>query len=120
MASTKITEVKMKWNEMSEQLIFTAASEAADGFMLSYKEQDAKLAVLVKNEHASEVKTITIKKGNGIQGVADSEAFSIPSGGVCCIRLESGRFKHVSGEHKGNVVMIPESTDIQVAVIALP
>ena len=47
--------------------------------------------------------TITIKAGNGLQGVND-EVITLSSE-LTLIKLESGRFKNVSGENKGKIVL---------------
>ena len=120
MAVTAISLVALGQNVMSDALTMTAATTAADGFTIDYTKDDDKILLVVRNDHASAAKTITIKKGNGLQGVADTAAYSLDAGEIKVINLESGKFKNVSGTNKGKVLAIPESTDIKIAAVLLP
>lgn len=119
MAITNIKPVKLGLNEMSAAMAFTAPAAAADGFAIDYLEQDTKILIIAKNG-GSAGQTITFRKGDGIQGVADSEAFALAAGEIKCIVLESGKFKKMTGENKGCVVGIPSSKDVAVAAVVLP
>jgi hypothetical protein len=72
-------------------------------------------AALIAVESVAE----SIKAGNGIQGVNDYVE-SVPASSTTAIVLESGRFKNVSGEDKGKVIIMGASADIKLAVIELP
>lgn len=61
-------------------------------------------------------KTITISKGNSIQGIAD-ETYTLRHGGTYYIRLESGRYKNVYGTDKGKVVLTATDTYVKAAVL---
>lgn len=61
-------------------------------------------------------KTITISKGNSIQGIAD-ETYALRHGGTYYIRLESGRYKNVYGTDKGKVVLTATDTYVKAAVL---
>lgn len=63
-------------------------------------------------------KTLTIKKGNSIQGVLDS-AYNLRHGGTYYIVLESGRYKNVTGLDKGKVVLAATDTLVEVAALCL-
>ena len=72
MAITKITPVKLAdVNTISGGITFTAATSATDGFEIPFGGDDFKTLILVQNTEASDAKGITVKMGNGIQGVAD-------------------------------------------------
>lgn len=120
MAVTAISLVELGQNTMSNALTMTAATTAADGFVIDYTKDDDKTLLIVRNDHATVAQTITIKAGNGLQGVADTEAFSLAAGAIKVINLESGKFKNVSGTNKGKVLAIPSTTDIKVAAVLLP
>ena len=70
--------------------------------------------VLVIN--ASAQTDLTVKAGNGIQGVTDL-VLTVPQG-VSIVKLESGRFKNVSGANKGKVIVVSTGTP-SVGVVAL-
>lgn len=82
---------------------------------LSWGESDEKLVLVVQNG-ASAATDLTIKAGDGIQGVADKKV-TIPVG-ISLLKLESGRFKNVSGTDKGKIVVVSTGTP-SVGVAAL-
>lgn len=121
MAITKITPVKLAdVNTISGGITFTAATSATDGFEIPFGGDDFKTLILVQNTEASDAKGITVKMGNGIQGVADLALDEIAAGSMAGFTLDSGAFKQVSGEHKGNVIVIPEAATVKIAVVELP
>lgn len=65
-------------------------------------------------------KTVTIKAGNGLQSEFGDLTFSITAKKIAWVVLSSGRFKNVTGENKGKIVIEGASTDIQLKVIRLP
>ena len=92
---------------------FVSAESVEEGFALDFSAQDERTVVLFQGTG-----TVEIKQGNGIQGVVDLEPFEID--GVAAFRLDSGAFKHVTGDDKGYVVAIPSDTSVEAAVIRLP
>lgn len=121
MAITKITPVKLAdVNTISGGISFTAATSATDGFEIPFGGDDCKTLILVQNTESTDAKGITVKMGNGIQGVADLEIDQVAAGSTVALTLDSGAFKQVSGEHKGNVIVIPEATTVKIAVVELP
>ena len=97
---------------------FTAATTASDGVAIDYKGKDHKTVILAQNGGSGSA-TVTVKAGNGIQGVKDLAAYTIAAGSIVAIRLDSGEFKQVTGTNKGNVVIIPSSTDVKFAAVEL-
>ena len=82
---------------------------------LEWSENDAKM-VLVINNSTSAASTLTIKAGNGIQGGCDM-TLAVPKG-VSLVKPESGRFKNVSGENKGKIVVVsPAALSVGVAAL---
>ncbi len=82
---------------------------------IEWKENDNKMILVVQNS-GSAATTLTVKAGNGIQGVADL-TLTVPVG-VNLAKLESGRFKNVSGENKGKIVVVSPGTP-SVGVVAI-
>jgi hypothetical protein len=89
----------------------TANTEKA----LEWSENDAKMILVISNSGDTAV-SLTVKAGNGIQGVVDL-TLSAPKG-VSLVKLDSGRFKFVSGTNKGKIVVKSASTP-SVGVVAL-
>lgn len=119
MAVTAITLEKLKINTVDvDALATTAASVAADGFSIDANVADHKLLLIFDNTGASPY-TITIKAGNGIQGVEDLTA-SIVAGKKAAVSIETGAFKNVSGTNKGKIIAIPENVAVKCAAIVLP
>jgi hypothetical protein len=117
MSVTNIAPTKLKLNEAGS-LTFTAPTAAADGFAVNYGEQDSKLVLLLQNTDSAAA-TAIIKAGDGIQGVVDYTQ-SLPAGSVSAIRLESGKFKRVTGDNRGSVIVIPSSVKVLAALTLIP
>ena len=80
-----------------------------------WSENDAKMVLVVNNATTDEA-TLTVKAGNGIQGVCDI-TLEVPVG-ISLVKLESGRFKNVSGANKGKIVIVsPEALTVGVAAL---
>ena len=121
MAVTAITPIKLKtYNSLEGTLAYTAATAAADGFLIPYAGEDHKTLIFLQNTNASTTaRTATIKKGNGIQGVTDVE-IEVDAGDVGLVCIESGLFKNVSGTDKGKVKVIVDNAELKIAVVELP
>lgn len=117
MAATNIVITKLVRNE-ADVIPATAAVNATDGAMLDLNGiVDEKLLILIENA-GSAAKVATIKAGNGIQGVHDLE-ISVDAGKTVGIVIESMKFKNVSGENMGKVIILGASTDIKIAAVQL-
>ncbi len=91
MAVTKITPTKIEeYNKGTTTP--TSTLVGANGADLLFTGKDHRILIMV------DTADITVKAGNGIQGVTD---LTVKSGES--VVLESGFFKNVSGEHKGTV-----------------
>ena len=97
----------------------TTAIDATDGAEIVWSERDDKYLVLIQNANASEAKNVTIKAGNGIQGVNDITT-SIAASSYTFIALDSGRLKNVVGADKGKVLFTGDSADIKIAAFKMP
>lgn len=122
MPRTVITPVKLEnYNEFSQAVSkasLTQAVDASEGAEFVMRERDDKYLILIENSNEA-AKTVTIKAGNGLQGVADL-THSVEASSCALVALESGRFKNVSGADKGKVVITGETADIKVAVFVMP
>lgn len=83
-----------------------------NGVAFDYTEADEKVVFIV---NAASSGTITVVKGNGLQGVADI-TLNVPEG-ISVFTLDSMLFKNDSGTNKNKVVI---KGTAKVAVVALP
>jgi hypothetical protein len=122
MATTAITPVRLDWNTFNVSgLTFTAATTAADGFLVDATDPDQKLVLVFLNTNASATaRTATVKKGDGIQGVADLASGDIAAGAYAAVSVESGGFKITSGTNKNKILVIPSNAELKIAAIVLP
>lgn len=119
MAITNITKQKIGLNAWSGAITFTAAATAADGVALDFTGKDYKCVVIAQNTGGSSA-TVTVKAGNGMNGVNDIAAETIAAGETKVIRLDSAAFKNIEGTDRDKVVMIPSATGVKFAVVELP
>lgn len=120
MAVKEITpEVLVRNTFDVDALAMTAATAAADGFLIDATAADNKLLLVFENTSVDTAFDITLKKGNGLQGVADLTK-EIAFGKKAAIVVESGAFKNVTGTNKGKIVAIPEDAAVKMAAIVLP
>ena len=121
MAVTVITPEVLKFNTFDlDSLATTAATTAADGFTIDCSNiADQKILFVFQNSGATD-RTATVKKGNGIQGVADLVSGNVAASKFATVVVESGRFKNVSGTDKGLIKVIPSHAELKMAAIVLP
>lgn len=116
-AATAITNKVLVLNTMAVAPT-VAAVEATNGALVTYDKTDTKILLTLTNA-AVGAKTCTIKKGNGIQGVADL-ALTLTGSSTNYIVIESGRYVNASGTNKGKIVIIGEDAEVKVAAVVLP
>ncbi|MBR5316037.1 MAG: hypothetical protein IKU44_04520 [Firmicutes bacterium] len=109
----KIVELQRVDLNQGLNVTFVTPSSVSDGFALDFSAQDERTVALFKGTG-----TVTIKQGNGIQGVVDCDTITI--NGLTVFRLDSGAYKNVTGADKGYVVAIPSANTVEAAVIRLP
>lgn len=117
----KVQELENR-NEFAVPAATTAlctAVDTTDGAEFVMRERDDKYLLLIQNT-GSAARSVTIKHGNGIQGVVDLVLPSLAAGNYTFLSIDSGRFKNVSGEDKGKVIITGSAADIKVAVFRLP
>lgn len=123
MATTAITPEALSRNTFDlDALAMTAATTAADGFLIDVSAYpDHNILLVFNNTNASTTaRTATIKKGNALQGVSDLTSGDIAAAKFGAINVESGRFKLVSGTNKGKILVIPSHAELKMAAIVLP
>lgn len=118
MAATNITVTKLS-KETATNIPTATAVNASDGAVVPWDEKDGKLLVILENADTSVAKKATIVNGGGLQGTGDLEQ-SIAASGKTVIVLDSGKYKQVTGDHKGKLWIKGADANIKVAAIALP
>ena len=113
-------EVISLYTKDSEELTYTTGAASMDFVMPDHEDGTA---LLVTNGDASKSATVTVKAGNSIYAMGDL-AVTVDAGDTAIINLKnSGRFKNVSGENSGKILVTlggtADPTDIGVAVIQL-
>lgn len=66
---------------------------------MTWDERDDRTSIVIT---ATDSCTVTIEKGDGIQGMEDL-TLSISAAGTYVLRLDSGMFKHTTGTNKGKI-----------------
>lgn len=89
------------------------ALTASTSKAIDWNEKDEHTVLVI---NAAAQTDLTVKAGNGIQGVTDL-VLTVPKG-ISLVKLESGRFKNVSGANKGKVIVVSTGTP-SVGVVAL-
>lgn len=121
--ATKLTPIYLTHYDAFTEETDNTDFVAVDSDKIAYFEasgRDEQFVVGAYNNNTSNKKTVTIKAGNGLQSEFGDLTFSITAQKIAWVVLSSGRFKNVTGENKGNIVIEGESTDIQLKVIKLP
>lgn len=120
MAVKEITPEVLERNKFdADALAMVAASAQADGFSIDATSADHRMLLVFENTDGTLAYDITIKKGNGLQGVKDLTQ-EIAAGKKAAVVVESGAFKNVSGANKGKIIAIPENVAVKMAAIVLP
>ena len=83
---------------------------------IPFDQKDDQTILVLSNSGTSAV-DVTIKAVNGLQGVTDL-TLSVKAG-ANAIKLESGRFKFVSGEHKGKILVNAAAANVSYGIVAM-
>lgn len=118
-------------NQTADADVYVATT-GTHGLALPINEKDSKYVLLIRNVGTSENKTVYIKAGDaeyyGAQNAltitatkataaTESAETVYPIHAIC---LDSARYMQMSGKRKGCVVVLSNSTDVEVALIRLP
>lgn len=122
MAVTAITPEVLTRNVVdTDALGLTAATTAADGFLVPFTYADQKMLFVFYNSNASATaRSFTVKAGDGIQGTTDLASGDVAAGKYALVVIESGKFKITSGANKGKVLIIPSNAELKMAAVVLP
>lgn len=115
MAKTTITRQVLGFNTF-KTLELTA--NGGEGFSVKWDGHDERCVLLLTNGGGSTA-TVTVKAGNGIQGVNDLPTYTVGAGATVAVAIESGAYKNVAGADKGNVVIEATSKDLKVALVEI-
>ena len=117
MAATEITVTRIE-KEKAVAIPATTAVDATDGAAVKWDCADGKLLLILENADATAAKSATVVNGGGLQGMGDL-SLSIAQSSKAAIVLDSGKYKQVSGPHKGKLWIKGEEANIQVAALVL-
>jgi hypothetical protein len=81
-----------------------------DGAVVAFDAPDQKIMLIIGTA------TATIKKGNGLQGVADLTVTYV-SNKQQAVVLESGKYMNMFGTHKGKVLITGATATVQAVVL---
>ena len=110
------TNAELKLNKGVAMGAFVTVSTT--GVLVDAEGPDHNMRIHLKNLGATTTQTAVIKKGNGLQGVADLEVELAPSAEMVVV-VESGRFKNVSGDDKGKILVMDKvTTNTQAIAVA--
>ena len=116
-AATVITNTSLVLNTFAA-MPATAAVEATNGALVTAA-ADHKMLLIAENASADTAKTVTVKAGNGIQGIADL-AVSLGAATTKCVVIESMKFVNTSGTNKGKILITGTDANIKIACVLLP
>ena len=118
--ATKLTPIYLThYDAFTEDTDFVAVSDDRIAYFEA-SGRDEQFVVGVYNNNSSTDQTVTIKAGNGLQSEFGDLTFSVSAHKIAWVVLSSGRFKNVTGDNKGNIVIEGATTDIKLKVIRLP
>jgi len=118
MAIVNITNTKLTRNEAATFPTAVAVDATAGAAIDLTNKSDGRILIIIQNI-AEASKTATIKAGNGLQGVEDLE-ITVAASTTKCIVIESGKYKNVTGDNKGKVIIKGTDANIKIAVVELP
>lgn len=113
MAVKVLTVAQVKAFDTGVLVTTEAATVALDGFEATI---DGDILVLAQNVSVGTPYDLTIKYGNAMQGVADT-VVTVAQATSKLIKINTGKFKNLSGASIGKILMVPGHVDLQVKVI---
>ena len=117
MAATEITVTKIE-KEKAIAIPATTAVDATDGAAVEWDCADGKLLLILENADDTAAKSATVVNGGGLQGMGDL-SLSIAQSSKTAIVLDSGKYKQVSGAHKGKLWIKGQDANIKVGAMEL-
>lgn len=92
---------KIKMNNITTPTTFNISQNTPTP--IEWNGRDDKMILFV-NDYKGSTINVTIKRGDGVQGVEDL-VFAMSEAGAYFITIDSGRFKNTSGENKGKIIL---------------
>ena len=92
------------------------AIDGTDGALLTPTKKDEKILLQINVVTGA---TVTINKGNGLQGVADWSE-TLTASRTYYVAIESGPYLNVSGTNKGKIFIESTQADTTILAIQLP
>lgn len=117
MAATAIVNTVLGFNT-GAAMPATAAVDAADGALITCDKADQKMLIIMENADGANAEDVTIKAGNGVQGVNDL-VINLAASQKKVVTVESGKYKNISGTNKGKI-KITGTADVKIACVVLP
>lgn len=114
MERTVLNHVLAEANNVPSNSFTLTPVTAANGAEVVWDERDDRMTLLFHNTGSSPV-TVTVHKGDGIAAVVDLEV-TVAASSFAHLHLDSARFKCLSGENRGKVLL---STSGAVSMAAL-
>lgn len=115
MAVKVLTVANAKPFDTSVVVTPEAATSATDGFEATV---DGDICILAQNTDGSNPYTLTIKYGNGMQGVAD-KVETVAQSTTEFIKINTGAWKNLSSTNIGKILLVPENVALKVKVIEI-
>ena len=119
MPATAIVNTKLTGYNKFGKVGAVAAVDVTSGALITADVADQKLLLVAENTDQTTEQTVTVKKGDGLQGTTDL-ALVIPIGEIHCVVLESMKYKNMTGTNKGKIIVTGSAATIKVAVTTLP
>lgn len=101
MADINVSVVTTKRPNVPSEYTYTELA-ADDNAIVPCKFKDEHTMLLFQGGSGSA--TVTIKAGNAYAGVND-EVFEVPADAYMAVTINSNRFKNISGDYKGSMVL---------------
>lgn len=117
MPANYITAIKLTRNE-AVKIPEGTELDAENMNAVEFDAADHKSVFIIENT-SEEAQIAVIKAGNGIQGVGDL-GLALDAQSSYMLVLDSGKYKFVSGENKGRLLVASGDEGIKLSCVVLP
>lgn len=122
MARTEITPIRATLRNtpcaaVTTSALFTAI-DATNGNKIKWRDADENYIIALQNSDSSAAKTVTFEKGDSDFAAVDM-AISVPATKTVILSIDSARFKRLSGDDKGCILLNGDAA-IKVAIFSAP
>lgn len=112
-----VTAIKKTYAVLNDGTAVTE-TETTGEFSVDMTGADYKTAIAFRNAGTSAV-TVTITLGDGIQGVGEDISFTVAKTSTSYVVVDSGAYKHISGDSKGLLLGTTSGT-LSISAVELP